>query len=285
MNAATAVIPVKKMAQAKQRLAPILSPHQRRTLFRAMLEDVINSLLDCEQIEDILIVTPDNSVSSYFKHKKINTLAETHGLGLNAAVEQAANYLAQQQVKRMLFVPGDVPLISQQEILQILSAPANMPATISSAPLTTTSSTTSSTTLSTTSTTITSTIASTITSTSADADLVIVPDKQLNGTNCIYCSPKLNMQFSFGHHSFQRHLKIAQRKKLNCRIVELPNIGLDIDTADDLRQLLQASETNSVKTAPLSYQYLLQAGVAQRINTSEYLNPQHPAAHPMVESI
>ena len=41
-----AAVPVKEFAGAKQRLAPLLTPRQRRELAAAMLEDVLTALAD-----------------------------------------------------------------------------------------------------------------------------------------------------------------------------------------------------------------------------------------------
>ena len=39
-----AVVPVKELDRAKERLAPVLPPEQRRALMLAMLEDVLTAL-------------------------------------------------------------------------------------------------------------------------------------------------------------------------------------------------------------------------------------------------
>ena len=41
----------------------------------------------------------------------------------------------------------------------------------------------------------------------------------------------------FGNDSFQPHLQAAIATDTSCVVLSLPNIGLDIDTADDLHEL------------------------------------------------
>jgi len=50
------------------------------------------------------------------------------------------------------------------------------------------------------------------------------------------------MTFGFGEDSFRRHLGIARNLGLNPMVTKLPGIGLDIDTPDDLRELVTLIE-------------------------------------------
>src|SRR5919106_4532190 len=54
-----AVVPVKDLQHAKQRLAGALSAAERRGLFAAMLEDVLAALAASERLAGILVVTRD----------------------------------------------------------------------------------------------------------------------------------------------------------------------------------------------------------------------------------
>ena len=54
-----AVLPVKDLAGAKQRLAGVLSATERRELFAAMLEDVLSALAASAGLAGILMVTRD----------------------------------------------------------------------------------------------------------------------------------------------------------------------------------------------------------------------------------
>jgi 2-phospho-L-lactate guanylyltransferase (CobY/MobA/RfbA family) len=41
--------------------------------------------------------------------------------------------------------------------------------------------------------------------------------------------------FQYGHGSFAQHVQQAQTTGLTIRVIEDPHLGLDLDTADDLR--------------------------------------------------
>ena len=54
-----AILPVKEMAGAKQRLAALLSPEERIALMRVMVEDVVAALCGASGLAGIALVTLD----------------------------------------------------------------------------------------------------------------------------------------------------------------------------------------------------------------------------------
>jgi 2-phospho-L-lactate/phosphoenolpyruvate guanylyltransferase len=67
--------------------------------------------------------------------------------------------------------------------------------------------------------------------------VVIVPDRHGTGTNALLLTPPGVMAPSFGEGSFARHAALAGDA---LRVVEIPSLGLDVDTADDLAALRRA---------------------------------------------
>ena len=59
MMALWAVVPVKGLAAAKGRLAPLLTAPERGALAAALLGDVLAALRDAAEIERVLVVSPD----------------------------------------------------------------------------------------------------------------------------------------------------------------------------------------------------------------------------------
>src|SRR5580693_5481333 len=88
------VVPVKELDQAKQRLAPSLSEAARRALMMAMLEDVLAAITAAPEIVGLLVVT----------------------------VAAAAQLLTGEGRGGMLTVPGDVPLVTPDEIGRLIAA-------------------------------------------------------------------------------------------------------------------------------------------------------------------
>jgi 2-phospho-L-lactate guanylyltransferase len=71
-----------------------------------------------------------------------------------------------------------------------------------------------------------------------EPEFVIVPAHDRQGSNAILCAPPRHVPLSFGNHSFTPHLAAARQRGLEPRVVELPGIGLDIDSPPDLATFL-----------------------------------------------
>ena len=71
-----------------------------------------------------------------------------------------------------------------------------------------------------------------------EPEFVIVPAHDRQGSNAILCAPPGHVPLSFGNHSFAPHLAAARQRGLEPCVVELPGIGLDIDSPADLAAFL-----------------------------------------------
>src|SRR5438067_3178325 len=123
-----AVVPVKELDQAKERLAPVLPPERRRALMLAMLEDVLTALAATPGLGGLAIVTVDAAarrLGARYGARIIETGARD---GHSGAVAAAARLLAAEECPGMLTLPGDIPLVAPGEITQLLSAHRAAPA-------------------------------------------------------------------------------------------------------------------------------------------------------------
>ncbi len=191
-----AVVPVKDLGQAKQRLAGHLSAERRRGLYLAMLEDVLAALAATPGLSGIVVVTRDRDAMDLARHYAARILVEPENLGQSQAVGLAAKTLAGEGAKGLLAIPGDVPLATPGELARVLATHRGSPG------------------------------------------FTIVPASDGRGSNCILCSPPDLIPFHFGNDSFLPHLAEARSAGVEPRIVELPGIGLDIDTPDDLARFM-----------------------------------------------
>lgn len=123
-----AVVPVKELGGAKQRLSPLLTPALRQALMRAMLEDVLTALAAVPELAGVLVVTVD---------PQAGRLAHRYGAGVSesgardghtGAVAAAARRLAAEGRGGMLTLPGDVPLVTPAEIAALIAAHGPAPA-------------------------------------------------------------------------------------------------------------------------------------------------------------
>ncbi len=75
-----------------------------------------------------------------------------------------------------------------------------------------------------------------------DLDLVtttvtIVPDRHVDGTNVLVIPARCGFTFHYGPASFSAHQAEAKRIGLPVRVIQHEQLGLDIDTPEDLAQL------------------------------------------------
>ena len=215
---ASLVIPIKELSGAKQRLSGILDPLQREDLCRAMIEDMLEVASTCDQIAQVLVVTSDPSVAELVASYGAEILPEPDQPGLINAVTHASRELARTGVKVMMFLPGDTPLVSIEELEVVLGG--------MSAP--------------------------------DQAEFLIVPASDLGGSNCVVCSPPDCMEFGFGEDSFRRHLGIARARGIEPAVLKLPGIGLDIDTPEDVEELVERIVANNIESH--TYRFLAQHG-------------------------
>jgi len=71
---------------------------------------------------------------------------------------------------------------------------------------------------------------------------VIVPDRHGSGTNALLLAPPIAMAPSFGENSLARHRANAAKAGLTHRVEAIPSLLLDVDTPDDLAELVETLE-------------------------------------------
>lgn len=123
-----AVLPVKDLDCAKQRLSGLLSGAERRALCRAMVEDVLETLSRVSGLSGIVVVTRDAEARALAGRYRARVLDEPANDGQTAAVTRAAGALADAGVDGLLQVPGDVPAARVAEIESVLRAHGQAPA-------------------------------------------------------------------------------------------------------------------------------------------------------------
>lgn len=116
-----AAVPVKDLENAKQRLIPVLSPSERRELARAMLEDVLTALGGAG-LDVVLVVTRDAEVIELARRFAVTILEEADNRGHTEAVALAQREAALRRSHAFLTIPGDVPLVTGEEVRAVCRA-------------------------------------------------------------------------------------------------------------------------------------------------------------------
>jgi 2-phospho-L-lactate/phosphoenolpyruvate guanylyltransferase len=128
------LIPVKKLATAKQRLAFIADQAARTELAQAMLCDVLDTVGRVSTSSDVAIVTSDPFAIELARKFKFDVMTDTGNRSETDAIEMATRICESRGVKSTLVIPGDIPLIERWELEQIFaSAPDHGSLLVSSA--------------------------------------------------------------------------------------------------------------------------------------------------------
>jgi len=124
-----AILPVKGLAEAKQRLARELAPELRQALAEAMLADVLTALGQCAELDAVLVVSGASAAHRIARDHDALVIHD-HDRGHNAAASRGIGAALEWSAERALLVPGDCPLLDPAELDQLLGDPVAAPAVL-----------------------------------------------------------------------------------------------------------------------------------------------------------
>jgi 2-phospho-L-lactate/phosphoenolpyruvate guanylyltransferase len=116
------LIPVKSLTTAKQRLAAALNPWQRSQLAEAMLRDVMAAASGVRNRLDVALVTGDARAQHLARKLGFDVIEDTRNESETAAIEMATAWCEQRGYDTTVVVPGDIPLITSEELHRVLDA-------------------------------------------------------------------------------------------------------------------------------------------------------------------
>lgn len=115
-----ALIPVKRLALAKQRLAGVLNAEGRAALTLAMLADVLSALSRVEELDRVAVVGSDASVAETAERYSAQFIPEPLGTrGLNDAIQAAIEAVAGPG-DAALILPADLPTIKREDVQRLI---------------------------------------------------------------------------------------------------------------------------------------------------------------------
>jgi 2-phospho-L-lactate guanylyltransferase len=200
---ATAVIPVKRFARAKQRLADALGRPARAALVKAMLSDVLDAVERAALVERVIVVTGEGRAERLALQaaRRMRTPLEVFQDPADEGHPQAAT-LGVIRAKALgaecvALLPADCPLLDPTELDAALGEVGG-------------------------------------------AQVVVVPDRHGTGTNALLLAPPDAIAPAFGPGSCERHVERAERRGLAVGVERLDSLALDLDTPDDLVALRRA---------------------------------------------
>ena len=117
------LVPVKNLADAKQRLSSVLSSEERFALAQAMCEDVLLTLALWKNRPAVAVVTSDSFARDLAARFNFDVIADDNS-GETNAIEMATAVCKARGAVSTLVVPADIPLIDSSELQTIMdSAP------------------------------------------------------------------------------------------------------------------------------------------------------------------
>jgi 2-phospho-L-lactate/phosphoenolpyruvate guanylyltransferase len=197
---ATAIVPVKRFGEAKQRLLGALDRPQRAAVVKAMLGDVLAAIGGARRVERIVVVTGEGRAERIALRtaQRITTALEVLRDPVDAGHSRAATLGIVRAVALgagcVALLPGDCPLLDPGELDGAIER-------------------------------------------MHEGRVAVVPDRHGTGTNGLIMAPPDAIGPAFGPGSRARHLDRAARRGYDGALDELRSMALDVDTPDDLGEL------------------------------------------------
>jgi 2-phospho-L-lactate guanylyltransferase len=123
-----AILPVKRFELAKSRLSEQLAPADRRRLAEAMVADVLGALLAVAALEEVVLVTNEQSVVTFALAQGATVLADPTESGQSAAALVGIRHALANGYERVLLAPGDCPALDEGAVRVLLERAAAPPA-------------------------------------------------------------------------------------------------------------------------------------------------------------
>ncbi len=118
---ATAILPVKRFADAKQRLAPGIGSTHRAELAAAMLEDVLEAIGAARSIERTIVVTSEPRALELAAARGAEVLPDPDEGGHSGAALAGIARAQQLGAERVVLLPIDCPLLAPRELERLLT--------------------------------------------------------------------------------------------------------------------------------------------------------------------
>jgi 2-phospho-L-lactate guanylyltransferase len=118
---ATAILPVKRFAAAKQRLSPGMGATHRAELAAAMLEDVLEAFGEARSIERTIVVSSEPRAVEIASTGGIELVADPDEGGHSGAALAGIARAQQLGAGTVVLLPIDCPLLAPRELERLLT--------------------------------------------------------------------------------------------------------------------------------------------------------------------
>ncbi|HWW66954.1 MAG TPA: 2-phospho-L-lactate guanylyltransferase [Solirubrobacterales bacterium] len=201
---ATAILPVKRFAEAKSRLGGFsvgIDDERRAALAAAMLEDVLEAIGAARTIERTIVVTTEPRATELAGAAGVEVLSDFADEGHSEAALAGIAAAEARGVGCVVLLPIDCPLLDPRELDRLLTG---VP----------------------------------------ERYVAVVPDRHGAGTNALVLAPPGAIRPAFGEGSCARHVAAAREAGIPYGVEELASLGLDLDTPADVIALTRELEAH-----------------------------------------
>lgn len=220
-----AVVPVKVLSSAKQRLQACLGD-RREGFTIAMLKDVLVALTDSRRVGQVVCVTADTRVATASAHHAVLLVDEGQPRGMNRAIRLGIETARSHGAQRVVVLPADLPLATGREIDRLLLALEHQ-AVRGGPPI---------------------------------IGLGAAADGR--GTNFLSLESGIPFETRFGTDSFRQHQVAAKKEGIRTVLLASAALSFDIDCEKDLQDLISYCSRHREYQCTNSWHYLRQIGLA-----------------------
>jgi 2-phospho-L-lactate/phosphoenolpyruvate guanylyltransferase len=118
---ATAILPVKRFAEAKRRMAVGIDDARRAALVEAMLADVLEAIVAARSIGRTIVVSDEPRAASAAATAGAESIPDAPGAGHVEAALAGIARAEEQGAECVVLLPGDCPLLEPRELDRLLT--------------------------------------------------------------------------------------------------------------------------------------------------------------------
>jgi 2-phospho-L-lactate guanylyltransferase len=124
-----AILPIKSLDDAKQRLGDDLAPGPRRALAEAMFSDVLVALRRAKLVDEVLVVSGD-TIAQQIAGGHGTLVLEDSDDGHSEAAARGIRRALELDYDRVVLVPGDCPMLDPGELDELIGRTLDPPAAL-----------------------------------------------------------------------------------------------------------------------------------------------------------
>ena len=229
-NSIWALVPVKSLSWAKQRLSCFMGD-DRAELTEAMFKDVIGALNSSTEVGNVAVVTADLDIMALAEAMDVFVIKETRSFGMNISLHNGIDVLRNLGAEWVGIFPVDIPLATGAEIDRLISSVNQKRCNL-------------------------------------DRKVMgITPCGKRDGTNFLFINTAEPIVLKYGSGSFNLHQEMARDCQLTSVIVDSYALSVDLDEKSDIDDFILHGMQNPTFQKTATWSFLQRKGYIDRIQS------------------